>query len=405
MKILEFIDGFNFENFGGAGRVFIETAKILSSQGHQVDVICRNDQTGNYENPHGIKFHYYDCKYFGFVPKYIYRRNSIRKIFGAYLKDNVPDMVIIHSATAILGVTERIVSLSAPKIFLFHSPWCEEHRINGNEAFPFNRILYGLRRKKELEALKTCDGIITLSKYMQNLMLKIHPEIKGRPMEVIPGGADTGKFFPASGKEEVSGVRKKLGIPENSFVLMTSRRLIPRTGVDVLIRAFASAKTKTGKDMKLLIVGTGSLLEELKKLTSSLELDKDVIFTGFVSESELPSCYRAADLFIMPTLALEGFGLSTVEAMACGIPTIGTSIGGTPEILREVSGDLIINGCSEDAIAGKIAEFSKMETLPVLSGKSLECVRNNFNWKMYVERLEEFQERLTAGGCVIGSKM
>ncbi|MFZ2658260.1 MAG: glycosyltransferase family 4 protein [Victivallales bacterium] len=408
MRILEFIDGFNFENFGGAGRVFIENAKVMSAKGHQINVICRNDLTGNYDNLYGIKFHYYDCKYFWVPQKYYHRRSSIRKIFGEYLQSNAPDIIIIHSATAIFGVTERIRTLNVPKIFLFHSPWCEEHRVNGNEAFPFDKILYELRRRRELKALQLCDGIVTLSRYMQELMVKIHPGIKGKPMAVIPGGADINKFYPSS-KEDKTLAREKLGLQESEFVIMTSRRLIPRTGVDILIKAFTAAKAKTGKDMKLLIVGSGILMEELKQLSSSLGMDKDIIFTGFVDEKDLPSYYQTADLFIMPTKELEGFGLSTVEAMACGIPAVGTDVGGTPEILREVSykcttgilpvadfnyDDLIIKGCSENAIAEKLIRFSTRESLAGLGEKSLECVRKTFNWKKNVEKLEEFQRHL-----------
>jgi len=410
MKILVLIDGFNFENFGGSGRVFIETAKVLSAQGHRIDVICRNDLTGNYDNPYGIKFHYYDCKYFWVPQKYYHRRYSIRKLLDEYLRNNVPDLVIIHSSTAVLGIIALLEKLPAKKLYVFHSPWCEEHRINGNEAFPFDRILYALRRRRELKVLQLCDGIVTLSKYMQELMIKIHPRMSGKPLMVIPGGADTEKFFPASGKNEVSDVRRKFGIPEQSFVVMTSRRLIPRTGVDILIKAFAAAKSETGKDMKLLIVGSGILLEELKTLSSSLGMAKDIIFTGFVDEKDLPSYYQTADLFIMPTKELEGFGLSTVEAMACGIPAVGTDVGGTPEILREVSykcttgilpvadfnyDDLIIKGCSENAIAEKLIRFSTRESLAGLGEKSLECVRKTFNWKKNVEKLEEFQRRLS----------
>ncbi|HCE44131.1 MAG TPA: hypothetical protein DET40_11330 [Lentisphaeria bacterium] len=397
LKILEFIDGFNFENFGGAGRVFIETAKVLSAQGHQIDVICRNDLTGNYDNPYGIKFHHYDCKYFWFYQKYLHRRNSIRKLTKAYLAENKPDIIIIHSSSAIFGIISLLEELPARKLYVFHSPWCEEHRVNGNEAFPFNRILYWLRRKRELKALEICDGIITLSQYMKNLMLEIHPEVAGKPVAVIPGGADLEKFSPAVNEIEKMECRRKFGIPERSFVLMTSRRLIPRTGVDILVRAFASAKMKTGKDMKLLIVGSGILLEELKSLSLSLDMDKDIIFTGFVDEAELPSCYRASDLFIMPTKELEGFGLSTVEAMACGIPAIGTDIGGTPEILGEVSEDLIIKGCSEDAIAENLIRFSTRESLAGLGEKSLECVKRIFNWNMNVEKLNEFQGHIAVG--------
>ena len=82
-----------------------------------------------------------------------------------------------------------------------------------------------------------------------------------------------------------------------------------------------------------LLVEAAVLKEELVQLSRRLKIEGNIKFAGFIPEQDLPDYYRAADAFILPTLELEGFGLVTLEALACGTPVLGTPIGGTKEIL------------------------------------------------------------------------
>ena len=84
----------------------------------------------------------------------------------------------------------------------------------------------------------------------------------------------------------------------------------------------------------LAVVGGGLLTDELRRLSSQLGLDGRVRFVGRVAEDELLDWYRAADLFVLPTVAYEGFGMVTVEALASGTPVVGTPAGATPELLE-----------------------------------------------------------------------
>jgi glycosyltransferase involved in cell wall biosynthesis len=252
------------------------------------------------------------------------------------------------------------------------------------------RLMADLRSMHERSCLQSVFGIVNLSEFMRRKMLDVHPEMESKAWRIIPGGADPERFHPASSPDEIRQIRKRLGLPVGAFIILTARRLVPRTGVDILLRAFKDARQNLQPDATLVICGDGVMAPELRKLASEMDLDRHVIFTGFVTEELLPDFYRAADLFVMPTKALEGFGLSTVEALACGLPVIGTDIGGTPEILGKISDDLLIRGSSVDAIAGKIAKFANPDAVFPLKEKSLICARENFTWDRHVRELMDF---------------
>jgi glycosyltransferase involved in cell wall biosynthesis len=104
-------------------------------------------------------------------------------------------------------------------------------------------------------------------------------------------------------------------------------------------------------DVLLLIGGSGYLREHLQ--TSILEqgLERNVRLLGFIPEDLLPAYYQAADLFVLPTLQYEGFGLATIESLACGTPVLGTPVGATPEVLEPVGDELLFRDASAEAIA------------------------------------------------------
>src|SRR5437667_11474023 len=103
-------------------------------------------------------------------------------------------------------------------------------------------------------------------------------------------------------------------------------------GLDLLIRAMAILK-RDRPEALLLIGGVGSVGQELESFSEALGLREQVRFLGFIPDEALPLYYQAADVFILATRELEGFGLVTVEALAGGTPVLGTAVGAAPEVL------------------------------------------------------------------------
>jgi glycosyltransferase involved in cell wall biosynthesis len=126
-------------------------------------------------------------------------------------------------------------------------------------------------------------------------------------------------------------------------------------GLDELLRAVAIVRENV-PDVLLLIGGSGGLRRGLEAQAAGLGLGGHVRFLGFVPEARLAAHYQAADFFVLPTRELEGFGLVTVEALACGTPVLGTPVGATPEILGTVGADYIFEGPDARAIARDTAK-------------------------------------------------
>lgn len=393
MRILSYIDCFGFEFFGGARRVLYETNRMLAELGNDVSVICRRE--GNKEIPPiaGVKFLTYDDINGNQIRKIFYYRQKIGELSCGFLKSSPPDLIIIHSSSSVFGMDIPNVFKDTPSIYMFHSPWNLEYEVNYSkrEQRSLTRgILSRARKIHEFSCMKKCKGLVNLSQYMRNVMFEVHPNAEKIPQKTIPGGADLKKFYPLYDENEKKELRKRLKLPTDTFLISTARRLIPRMGLDILIRAFLLAEKHLKKDSKLVIAGEGPLKGELELLSLSLGLKDKVLFPGFINEKLLADFYRASDLFIMPAKQLEGFGLATVEALACGVPVIGTDVGGTSEILNHVSRDLIIGKCEENQIAEKIIHFSDNNLLWSLKEKCVECVKNNFTWKKHVESLLDF---------------
>ncbi|MGL5836306.1 MAG: glycosyltransferase, partial [Waterburya sp.] len=119
-----------------------------------------------------------------------------------------------------------------------------------------------------------------------------------------------------------------------------------------------------------------------------LELTDNVKLLGYVPDEQLPLCYRAANFSVVPTVALEGFGLIVVESLAAGTPVLGTPIGGIPEILKPFSTDLVFEGYQPEQLARGIMEaLSGDRTLPD-SQACLDYAQANYNWHKIAQEIK-----------------
>jgi glycosyltransferase involved in cell wall biosynthesis len=147
-------------------------------------------------------------------------------------------------------------------------------------------------------------------------MLRRHG-VRGR-IEVIENGVDFNFFSSGNAKR----VRKKYG---KNIVLFVGR-LAEEKNLELLIRA---AK---GSSYKFVLVGTGPVREYLEHMVGWMGL-KNVVFTGYVPDSELPDFYSAASVFVLPSLS-DTYGIVLIEAMSAGCPVIGVDVGGIPDVIN-----------------------------------------------------------------------
>ena len=130
------------------------------------------------------------------------------------------------------------------------------------------------------------------------------------------------------------------------------------------------------------------LAPTLRRVAGELDLVDRVHFAGFVSELELVDWYRAADLFVLPTIAYEGFGLVTAEALASGVPVVGTPVGATPELLTPLDPRLVASAPDAEALATAVTDaFSFTDAEFRARCRRYACER--FAWERVVGAWEE----------------
>jgi glycosyltransferase involved in cell wall biosynthesis len=262
------------------------------------------------------------------------------------------DVLLAHGASTALGLYRA--GLPAPLVLVYHASLPRELR--------FMRTLLPWGRKRlmayvnepiavmlERAAVRRCARILILSEYSRSLLMVDHPDQEAK-IRAVSGGVEATTFAPSDGMQ---AARSRLGLEPHGRLLVTVRRAEPRMGIEQLLRA---VRTMPADDVSVAIVGGGMLTNQLRNLGSALGLNGRVKFVGKVPEDELPDWYRAADLFVLPTVAYEGFGMATVEALASGTPVVGTPAGATPELLEPLDPRLVAAGSDPDSLAVAIQD-------------------------------------------------
>jgi glycosyltransferase involved in cell wall biosynthesis len=177
-------------------------------------------------------------------------------------------------------------------------------------------------------AVKQADRIITVSHNTRKDLLTLFDTDEDK-IRVIYEGVSS-DYHPIRDPDLLERLRRKYALPEK-FILFVGT-IEPRKNLVRLLEAFNKFKKNKSAAYRLVIAGgKGWLYDDVFETVEKLELQQDVIFTGYIPESELPLMYNLSDLFIYPSL-YEGFGLPLLEAMACGIPVISSRVSSVPEV-------------------------------------------------------------------------
>jgi len=207
----------------------------------------------------------------------------------------------------------------------------------------------------------------------------------------IPMGIDDSRI---QGIHEGCTLEKKV----NSILFVG--RLIDWKGIDVLIQAVYIAKSQI-PNITLNIVGEGPDREIYELIVKKLQLESDVHFMGKVSDDELNSAYLESNLFILPStekkgFVMEGLGVVLLEAMASGVPVIGSNTGGIPDIIKDYVNGLLVPAGDPQALADAIIQILKNPDLADRFRKAgLETVRERFSWDIISDQfIKVYQEVL-----------
>jgi glycosyltransferase involved in cell wall biosynthesis len=339
---------------GGAERVLYEQTTRLAARGHDVHILTRR-----------LPAHQADCAVIRDVREWRYPVNqdnavsfitSTLKLFETISKANNFDCINFHQPFSAFAVMRSDSCKNIRKVYTCHSLAFEEYASRNAKPNSFAKsILHsfhlGSRKWIERKALNQSDLIVVLSRYTRDKLLNIYGVADGK-IAIIPGGIDLVRFHPAADRREV---RERLNLPTEKTILLTVRNLVSRMGIENLIRAMQEI-VKSLPDIVLIIGGTGPLKNDLAVMSSKLNLDHHIHFVGFIPEAALPEYYQAADIFVLPTVELEGFGLVTLEALASGTPVLGTPVGGTQEILITLDSRFLFQNTSHKSISRLVIE-------------------------------------------------
>jgi len=378
---------------GGAERVLRQQALGLAAKGHVVRVLTRMPVEGDAWRVEagGITEIRFAVNRRNAVSFFISTRRNIKHAWSALVREWVPDVIVAHQALPTLAGPGRFSRI--PVVYVCLSLAHEEFETRNNpEGGITGQIWYRLlslaRRWTERAVVRRAQRIIVLSDFMRRRVLACHRARADR-IRMVPGGVDSQVFSPC---QDHRSVRAALGVEEDAFLLFTVRNLVPRMGLSELIQAIPRLR-KEIHGLRLLIGGSGPLRSKLEAQVKSLGLDACVKLLGFIPEAKLPDYYRAADLFVLPTAQLEGFGLVTVEALASGTPVFGTPIGATEEILGDLDHSLVAKGTDSESLAVGIAALHRRFTTDpawrvrlVAEGRAL--VLRDYTWVRHCERLE-----------------
>jgi glycosyltransferase involved in cell wall biosynthesis len=326
---------------GGVARVATDTSRRLAQRGHEVTVIAppaegrpAEEREGSLTLLRGLDR--------GALPETFADLRGARRYAR---RAHAFDVAVAHHVTLAAGLSGAEPPF--PVALAYHAPAASEFRYFRSHLpwGPRRLAWYALEpalRSIERRAIRRAARIFCFSEFTSARLAAEHPDAEPK-RRLLPLGIDLEAFTPGGRSDS----RRRLGVAGAERVLLTVRRFEPRMGLEQLLDA---VRRLDRPDVSLTVVGTGVLEERLRRAAP-----QRTRFVGAVPDDVLHDWYRAADLFVLPTVAYEGFGLVTAEALASGTPVVGTPVGATPELLRPLDPRFVAHAADASALAEAIA--------------------------------------------------
>lgn len=373
---------------GGLNTYFKSVTEELSKHNRVQALICSSETP---DVPEGMSVHLAGSPGMGIWK----RKEAFQRLAAEKMNQGKVDILYSHFAPYSIGPAIEAKKRGIPVIMTFHGPWNEEMKIEGSGIK--HRIKTAVAKTIEHRAYRLADRFIVLSETFRDMLHAMY----GVPLHkitIIPGAADIKRFVPAQSK---LAVRRMLQLPEGATTVLTVRRLVNRMGLLQLLEAWKKVSAQFPNAI-LLIGGRGPLRAEMESRIADYGLASNVRLLGYIPDEKLPSYYQAADLFVVPTQALEGFGLITVEAMAAGLPVMATPIGGNKEILNTFNPSLLFKGTgSEDIAEGLMRMLANRRQLPERD-QCRDHVLLYYTWESVAGRVQELFRQTLAREAALG---
>lgn len=394
LRILMIADVSPLQRAGGSARAIREQTLGLSRRGHSLTVVCRHPGgeipiDSRLEN---ARVHHYGVARNHPLAYAVTSLYGARRAYQRLFRKQVWDAVIFHQPFSAVGI-RPILPSSQTCLYYFYSPAGVEYRLRATQPRTGryglgSRVISALLKRLEKRAIRKVDRVVVLSHFSRDLLEDEHGRSSPQ-VTLIPGGVDLNHFQPSVDRDRT---RREIGVPTDIPFLLTIRDLEQRMGIDTFLDALSSLSNDT--PISCVIGGSGPLRAYLEERASRSTVKGTVRFLGHIPEGDLPLYYQAADVFVLPTQAHEGFGLVTVEALACGTPVVATPVGATPEILGPLDAQLLASDSSAAALARSISRALPLGGDTSYRQRCRRYAEKHFSWEHHVERLEQEIEAL-----------
>ena len=390
-------------NFGGVDtggqNVYVaQLATFLSAAGYKIDVYTRRE---NCNSPRvvdwlpGVRVIHIQAGPLNILPKE--ELLPYMAEFGdnmiAFINANKLDYELIHANFFMSALVAAHIKseIGIPYAVTFHAlGYIRRIHQGDNDRFPANRI------QIEMEVARLADAVIAECPQDKDDLIR-HYHVNAQKIVIIPCGFSEKEFYPIDKLE----ARQMLGVDQDEHIILQLGRMVPRKGVDNVIKALA--KIKAGyKKVRLVIVGGEAdqnalccpEIIRLQELAAKNGVLANVHFAGRKERDELKFYYSAADVFVT-TPWYEPFGITPLEAMACGTPVVGSNVGGIKYSVVHGETGALVKPNDPQELADQLSELLfDNHKLSELGKNAIERVNRYFTWESVAEKMGELYNRI-----------
>jgi glycosyltransferase involved in cell wall biosynthesis len=377
---------------GGQNTYVSHVARSLARRGHHVDVLTRRDAAtlpATVDMRPGMRVLHIPAGPARFVPKeqLLPYMPAFARAARQLLAHSVP-YDVVHAnffMSGLVGLRLK-AGFGLPLVMTFHALGRVRREHQGAaDGFPPQRIAI------EQRIVRLADRVVAECPQDRLDLLRLYGADDHR-IVTVPCGVDLQEFAPV----ERECARRRLGLAPDDFVVLQLGRLVPRKGVDNVVRAVAQLQAIP--KLKLLIVGGDAPepderrtpeIGRLRAVAQACGVADRVLFTGQRRREQLPECYCAADVFVT-TPWYEPFGITPLEAMACGVPVIGSDVGGVKHSVADGVTGFLVPPRDPAALAARIAQLHANPALAHAMGRAgMRRVRALFTWERVADALAD----------------
>ena len=375
---------------GGAGTYAVNVTRELAKLGHDVTVFTPQiesiESVDNTENLKVCRIALNDNLPFRALQFWLKLPEALKDIESSNKFD------IIHFNGLSYWFIKKKLS-EAPNIVTIHHLVTDSIKCNNLSLISRIKDISGensfLIPFLEKRCIKYADKIVSVSKFTKKQIVDTYGTSPEKIYVIYNGIELKEQTFT---EEELEESRKQFGIPQKPVILFVGRVDDHRKGLDLLLKSLKIVLEKI--DCILLVVGKGNQ-NEARTLATSLEIQDNVFFTGFVNEINLKKCYQLCNVYVVPS-RLEGFGLTILEAMAAGKPVVATNVGAIPEIITDKENGFLVEPNDIDSISNTICMILQNGMLLQNYKKDeIHFINDIFNWEKNVKEIEHIYAKLS----------